>query len=852
MNQRDKSQERWGCEMSDSANMFEPLASTKTDTDPPSARDTLGASDDRAIFTRIVPTDAPSPTPLKGCLRWIYRDEDGHESHYVDRYDPKQEGGRKAFVPLTLWRLADGSYEWRQKHPPKPRSLYNLDGITSRKDLPIIVCEGEKAADAAGIVFNDHVATTSSGGANAASMTDWSPCRGRIVIIWPDNDQAGRAYASDVERLVTAAGAANVRLVEIPQGWIEGWDFADDLPDGKTWDDVRRLLTSWKEMNGSSCSLPAQVGSVSSQGSVPVNLLKENGNSWNTEEEHFSSSEGSDWLPPGFQRDDNGNILLQIKKKEPIWLCSPIEIDAVTRNSDGQAWGRLIRVKDRDGQWHEWAMPMSTLAGSGETCRARLLDLGLDLAPGGLARKALQILLTSAEPVARATCVNSYGWHGEKYILPRAVFGEQDSERIVVQTTAPLAHSFRTAGTLSEWQQVIGTYAVGNSRLAFALSAAVAGPLLRIVGSDGGGFHFRGISSSGKTTLLEVAGSVCGGGPNGYKRSWRATDNALEGVAALHNDGLLVLDEIGEITAEGLRKSAYLLANGQPKQRMSRDAVLRPAEPFRILFLSTGEVSLADKILEFKHPGRVMAGQEIRVIDIPADAGAGCGVFDELGPFASGQAFADHLKRAAQFNYGQPLRAFLARLVGDPIRYDLRDRVDAFVSNVVPKDADGQVRRVAFRFGLAAVAGELASAFEVFNWPNGTSYDSAARLFNEWVTKRGGKGPAEIEDGINALRHFLEQHGASRFAPWNAASNSVANRCGYVKEENGCPTYFIFPLAWRQEILAGHDATLIMKALVERGHLRTEKSGKPQKKERLPNGYQGRFYIVLPSLFEDA
>jgi putative DNA primase/helicase len=73
---------------------------------------------------------------------------------------------------------------------------------------------------------------------------------------------------------------------------------------------------------------------------------------------------------------------------------------------------------------------------------------------------------------------------------------------------------------------------VGNSRLAFAVACAFAGPLLRPAGMESGGFHYRGDSSSGKTTALKVAASVYGGA--GYLQRWRTTDNALEAIAAQH------------------------------------------------------------------------------------------------------------------------------------------------------------------------------------------------------------------------------------------------------------------------------------------------------------------------------
>lgn len=92
-----------------------------------------------------------------------------------------------------------------------------------------------------------------------------------------------------------------------------------------------------------------------------------------------------------------------------------------------------------------------------------------------------------------------------------------------------------------------------------------------LAGLEGGGFHFRGESSRGKTTTLHVAGSVWGGGDmGGYIKTWRGT-----GKARARQDGL-----------------------GAPQSR------------WRTLFLSTGEVALADKMAEAGR--RTRAGQEAR------------------------------------------------------------------------------------------------------------------------------------------------------------------------------------------------------------------------------------------------
>jgi ABC-type uncharacterized transport system permease subunit len=54
-------------------------------------------------------------------------------------------GERKQFIPLTFW--ADG---WKAKAPPEPRPLYGLDRLAARPAAPVLLCEGEKASDAAG------------------------------------------------------------------------------------------------------------------------------------------------------------------------------------------------------------------------------------------------------------------------------------------------------------------------------------------------------------------------------------------------------------------------------------------------------------------------------------------------------------------------------------------------------------------------------------------------------------------------------------------------------------------------------------------------------------------------------
>lgn len=162
----------------------------------------------------------------------------------------------------------------------------------------------------------------------------------------------------------------------------------------------------------------------------------------------------------------------------------------------------------------------------------------------------------------------------------------------------------------------------GHSRAMFAVSIAFAGPLLGLLGQEGGGFHLYGQSSRGKTTLADAAASVWGKGASpGFVRSWRSTANALEATAALHTDTLLPLDEVSVIDPREAYAAAYQLAAGSGKGRSARDGSLRQSLAWRTMVLSTGEVRITDKLAESRQ--RVRAGQQVRLVDVPADADKG-------------------------------------------------------------------------------------------------------------------------------------------------------------------------------------------------------------------------------------
>ena len=87
-----------------------------------------------------------------------------------------------------------------------------------------------------------------------------------------------------------------------------------------------------------------------------------------------------------------------------------------------------------------------------------------------------------------------------------------------------------------------------------------------------------------------------------------------------------------------------------------------------------------------------------------------------------------------------------------------------FSDRHVPGGATGQVRSVAGRGALIAVAGELARDYGVLPWPEGEALRAAGACFLAWLAQRGGAGPpAEDAAALAQVRGFLEAHGKFRF-----------------------------------------------------------------------------------------
>ena len=533
------------------------------------------------------------------------------------------------------------------------------------------------------------------------------------------------------------------------------------------------------------------------------------------------SSNGVFYVP----QDDEGNDGKSQK------VCSELHVTALTRNSNNTNWGRLLEWRDMDNHPHHWAMPMELLKGDGADIRGYLLDNGLKISN----RTMLTNYIQEAPAIERVLCVDRLGWYGSQFVTPNEVIGGMIGERVVYQSTNSTPPAVNQQGTISDWTNSIGRYASGNSRLVFAISLAFAPTLMDLIGIEGGGFHLRGGSSAGKSTAQHVAASVWGRGSD-YVRNWRVTSNGMEGLAVMHNDGLLVLDEISQIDPKHLAETSYMLANGMGKVRALKSGTAKPAAQWKLLMLSSGEESLSAILA--KANIKTNAGQEVRLADIEADAGAGMGVIEQLHDMPNSKELSDYLKRQASQCYGSVGKAWLEWVVSEreqgKLASHINDLMAAYLKWLLPNGASGQVQRVASRFALVAVAGELATKAGLTGWEAEEASNSVKACFNNWLDGYGGTGNKEASNIISHVKGFIEQHGSSRFESVNSdGTERVINRVGFIRHKDDRMEYLIMPERFKAELCSGYDVKTVVNTLVEAGILIKGNDGRAKQKARI-------------------
>ena len=153
----------------------------------------------RAPASALTPTPQPLPTSANDTT-YYYTTADGQTAFAIVRQD--LSGGEKK---ISQWTPA-GNGLWFRKGPGPARPLYHLKNILTATRVNIV--EGEKCVEACLKAWPDKKAvTTWSGGTNAWKQTDWTPLKGRNVVLVADTDDAGRKCMEGLAAYLHGMGA---------------------------------------------------------------------------------------------------------------------------------------------------------------------------------------------------------------------------------------------------------------------------------------------------------------------------------------------------------------------------------------------------------------------------------------------------------------------------------------------------------------------------------------------------------------------------------------------------------------------------------------------------------------------
>lgn len=527
------------------------------------------------------------------------------------------------------------------------------------------------------------------------------------------------------------------------------------------------------------------------------------------------------------------------------YVCSPLSVTAETYDTHLDNRGLRLEWKDTRGRVKQWTMPLVSAAGDGLEVIKKLKAMGLFITTGCEKLVIDYINATSQTVGKELLCTDKTGWQGDSFVTPEKTYGG-GADKILFQTQHAVETGYGQKGTLKEWQQHIASKAVGNPRLMLALSAGFAGALLNKSEMSGFGVHFWGGSSIGKTTLLLMASSIWGRpkrdscGQGGYMHQWLGTAVSFEGIACAHNDGLLVLDEIGEATSKTVAATAYMLGNGITKSRGNRDGNTKPVKHFKVVFLSSGEHTL-DQMMKAEG-GTTRAGQEIRMVNLNADAGEGLGIFNTLHDSPDGAALAVALNEVTGRYYGVAGAEWLKAITGaDGLPDDISRAVVSICDGMLPDNASGQVRRVARQFALIAYAGMLATRHGITGWKEEDSISAAKVCFNDWLADFGdATGQREHTQIIESVHSFFVRDG-SKFQSVSAV-HPIPDRVGWIDsgEDNG--TEYLIPPSEIGRLAKGYSKGQIINALNASGMLGN--NGKSVQKWF--GGRNNRVYVIQP------
>ena len=385
-------------------------------------------------------------------------------------------------------------------------------------------------------------------------------------------------------------------------------------------------------------------------------------------------------------------------------------------------------------------------------------------------------------------------------------------------------------GSLEDWQEHVLSLLLGQHLPLFAIFAAFAATLLGLTSIQGNFmFMYSGPPRKGKSTLLDVAASLCGPATDAsggrYLRKFNNTMNRIEELLHLYNDLPMLIDELSSMGStrsvqNDFRLFVHHLAGVDGRGRFGDE--LEAARQTRTIYQFSSNDPLSD-LLRYESEDAA-AGVEDRIIEIPVPRGDE-GIFNTPNPaFADTGALALAITEAVTMYHGAPMPAFLQSLVEhraespEEFQAGVTRRIEQFAELPEVTRAGRVSSRVLRLFGLIYVGGDLAKYYGIIP----EEVDTAQVVTYCLGLHLGQRVEADPKQKLlswfatNPVRNL-------RDTTLRSMSTARLDRCGaFVGECRGEPELWMRPRLFRKSF---SDASVLLRQLKQRGILDAEGVG---------------------------
>ncbi len=447
-------------------------------------------------------------------------------------------------------------------------------------------------------------------------------------------------------------------------------------------------------------------------------------------------------------------------------------------------------------------------------------------------------------------------------MLPDQTLGDVGKVRVVLDAVTA-NHGFDCLGTTAQWREDIAAQHERNSNTVLAIGTFLAAPLLRWADEPGGGFHFYGPSKIGKTLLNALGQSIWGkpyfpgAGANSFGYSWESTAVRLGERAVLRSDVGLYLDELGVGDPKAIAKAVYTLAGGLGKGRHGE-----AEQDFNILFVSTGEMSLAEFLPD------VREGQLVRAVDIPATVQSDSAfetIEKNLIEDAGHHFYA--LTKDYHGSVGFDWLQYLVALGPKQIKVDIKRLRAAWRAlpqvTEIASQAHPQVVSVINRFALVAATLHMSSAAGIVPWTIENIDKAIIACMRRWVKQRGNiDASGELSREVYRRRQVIAATIGDRFVrlvikkrrlvPATTAEKRKlkSDIDGYIKESGEARRILVLPEAW-QRSWKGVDVEAVKEHLLKAGLLIPGHDDIAPSAEKI-DGTTRRVYVLASAFIDDV